>query len=136
MRYKKFVVTEDDKAKIQIALSDIKDKVSNIISAIKAGSIPIAAKAVVEFTERYGAPFTDELQTQMLVFSKNKDFLDQWRNELSAQQEIWNKLNPTPKQVQAKSKSQEPKKKDKPEPPKPKSGDKQGTVDKPEGPHS
>jgi hypothetical protein len=136
MRYNKFIITEDDKAKIQIALSEIKDKVSKIISAIKAGSMTTAAKAVVELTERYGAPFTDELQTQMLVFSKNKDFLDQWRNELSAQQEIWNKLNPTPKQVQAKSKSQEPKKKDKPEPPKPKSGDKQGTVDKPEGPHS
>ena len=136
MRYDRYLISEDDKAKIQASLSEIKDKVAKIIGAIKSGDIPDAAKAVVELTERYGAPFTDEMDKQMLIF-KDKDFLDHWRDEIANQQQIYNKLNPTPAQAQAKSKSQAPKaRKDKPAPPKPKSDAKQGTVDKPIGPHS
>jgi hypothetical protein len=135
MRLSEYLISEDDQEKIKIGLEEIKKKVEKIIGAIKSGSLSTAAKAVVELTERYGAPFTDEMDKHMLIFSKDKDFMDHWRDELSNQQQIWNKMNPTPAQAQAKSKSQEPKAKEKPSAPpaKPK-GDKQGTVDKPKGP--
>ena len=83
-----------DKADIKVAMEKIKEKVAKIIAAMRAGDITTAAKAVVEYTYLWGAPFTTELATAMLVI-KSKEFIDSWKIELAAQQEIFNKLHPT-----------------------------------------
>jgi hypothetical protein len=93
---RKYLIEGDasDKTDIKVALGKIKEKVKKIIAAIRDGFITTAAKAVVENTVLYGAPFTSELQTQMLVFD-NKAFLESWREELSKQSAIYAELHPT-----------------------------------------
>ena len=84
-----------DKEKVKAALGDIKDKVGKIVAAIRDGFVTTAAKAVAKYSALLGAPFTSELQTQMLVFKDNKQFLDSWREELGKQAAIYKELHPT-----------------------------------------
>jgi len=92
----KYLIEADasDKEKVKVALGDIKDKVDKIIAAIRDGFVTTAAKAVVKYSTLFGAPFTTELQTQMLVF-KDKSFLESWREELAKQTAIYKELHPT-----------------------------------------
>lgn len=91
----KYLMCEaSDKEDVKAALGKIKEKVTKIIAAIRDGHKTAAAKAVVEYTDLYGAPFTDELQTQMLVI-KDKSFLDSWKEELAKQGAIYKELHPT-----------------------------------------
>ena len=129
MRLRKLIEAESsDKADIKAALGKIKEKVSKIIDAMRAGKIVSAAKAVVEYTDLWGAPFTEELQTAMLVI-KSKEFLESWKLELAKQQKIYKELHPTtpPKP------KEKPKHKDGEPPPKPKTPDHVGSK-KPVGP--
>jgi hypothetical protein len=89
------IEAESDEKDIEAAMSKIKDIVEKIISAIKDGYMTTAAKAVAKYTDIYGAPFTEELQTKMLPFKDNKQFVDSWRDELSKQTAIYKELHPT-----------------------------------------
>lgn len=106
-----------DKEKINDSLGKIKEKVSRIMDALRSGKMVSAAKAVVEYTDLWGAPFTEALQTAMLAI-KDKEFLESWKLELAKQQKIWKELHPTtpPPPPKKKEKKKEPPP-DKPKPP-------------------
>jgi len=97
-----------DKKKVQIAIGEIKDKVKKIIAAIRDGYVAAAAKAVAEYSIVLGSPFTTELQTQMLVFKDNKQFLDSWREELAKQTAIYKELHPTDRKPEPVKKDEKP----------------------------
>jgi hypothetical protein len=99
---------DQDKKKVKEALSKIKDIVEKIISAIKDGYMATAAKAVAKYTDIYGAPFTEELQTKMLPFKDNKQFVDSWRDELSKQTVIYKELHPTNRTPEPPKKDEKP----------------------------
>jgi len=109
MLISKYLISEEsDKKKVQIALGEIKDKVKKIIAAIRDGYVTAAAKAVAEYTIVLGSPFATELQTQMLVFKENKQFLDSWREELSKQAAIYKELHPTDRKPEPVKKDEKP----------------------------